>query len=384
MYKRQLLENSELEEYRDNHMSYYQAFAARCDEQLTGTSEALAWQALDNEWANIRTAYDATVEKRDFEKAAEILLSLGWYSLYSVRWEVFAKALQLLRVPGVERLTRYADLCGMAAIDCYITVHPDALKWAEKGLQASKQSPSKFCRTVLLGVLTNNQLDSKRAETVTKEWLAEVQESESPDLQEWIWAHGFRAFHLCTERRPAEAIPLCEKLLNHARWSGSASATAVACWAHGMTQLIDGIDSANAVWDDGVGWAQSLYGGHLLTHMIVGLQLHVSAGRGELPQVTTLCRKALLAAKEQHYLAGTSHLFGVTAIVLSRNNDTDTAARLLGAMVANGHTPRSNAIGFLHKLLGDRLEAKMSAGAHLSISNAADIALQHLDQYIEA
>ena len=173
------------------------------------------------------------------------------------------------------------------------------------------------------------------------------------------------------------------KLQEHARWSGSSSATAIACWAHGMTQLVHGLDNANTVWDNGVSWAQSLYDGHLLTHLIVGIQLHMSAGRGDLDQVLVMCRDAIVAAKAQHYLAGTSHLFGVTAVALIRSEEVDTAAMLLGAMVANGHTPRPNALGYLRKQLGEDTEARMSAGAVLSISDAADIALQYLNQHID-
>ena len=121
-----------------------------------------------------------------------------------------------------------------------------------------------------------------------------------------------------------------------------------------------------------------------MTHLIVGIQLHMSVGRGDLQVVLKRCHAAILAASKQHYLAGTSHLFGVTAVVLSRAGDPETGARLLGAMVASGHQPRQNALGYVRKYLGDNTESRMSAGAMLSISDAADIALQHLQMCIEA
>ena len=381
--RQRLVEHNEYDDYRDRHIVWYREFVSQCDTTLVGTSEVETWQLIDDDWANIRAAYNTAVENQNYEVASEIILSLGWYAIYSVKVEVFDWSLQLLKIEGAESISGYADLCGMAAISCYITVHPDAISWAEKGLDASKDTPSRFSRTALLAVLTNNQLDGDRAELVTSEWIKEVEHLEQSKPQEWLWAHGFRVFHLCTQQRLEEALPLSMKLLEHARWSGSASATSVACWAHGMTQLADGLDSANLVWDDGVGWAQSLYSGHLLTHLIVGIQLHMSAGRGDIQQVLKLCHSALLAAKAQHYLAGTSHLFGVTAIALTRVNDVDTAARLLGAMVANGHTPRANALGFVRKQLGDRAELRMSSGALLNISDAAQIALDHLQEHIK-
>ncbi len=379
--RNQLLQQNELVLYRQRHAEYFRHFAASCDAKITGTDEAKAWQLIDTEWANISAAISTAMELKVYEVATRIVISLGWYAIYSVRVDVFDRAMDLLQIDSVKAQEGYADLCGLAALGCYVTVHPDAIKWAERGLAASEQAPSVFSRTALLGILVNNQLDSERAETITRAWIEEVQQKDDPNSQEWVWAHGFRAFHLCTQQQLEQALPLSLKLQEHARGSGSATATAIACWAHGMTQLVHGLDNANKVWDDGISWAQSLHDGHLLTHLIVGIQLHMSAGRGDLDKVRTRCRDAIVAARAQHYLAGTSHLFGVTAVALIRSDDTDTAAKLLGAMVANGHTPRPNALGYLRKQLGEDTQARMSTGAVLSISDAADIALQHLAQH---
>ncbi|MEM7257033.1 MAG: adenylate/guanylate cyclase domain-containing protein [Pseudomonadota bacterium] len=382
--RQKLVEHTELEHMQRRHVAYFRDFGARCNDMLVGTEEELAWQFIDRDWANVRAAINTALAQQSTDLAADIIVSLGWHAIYSVRVEVFDWALRLLRNNHIEDQPHYADLCGLAALGCYITVHPDAITWVERGLAASPKSPSLFSRTALLGVLVNNQLDSERAETVTKAWIDEVMQQAQPDKQEWVWAHGFRTFHLCAQQRLEDALPLSLKLQEHARWSGSASATAIACWAHGMTQLMHGLDTANKVWDDGVSWAQSLYGGHLLTHLIVGIQLHMSAGRADIQTVLVRCRDAIVAAKEQHYLAGTSHLFGVTAVALIRVNDIDTAAKLLGAMVANGHTPRPNALGYLRKHLGEETDTAMGLGAVLSIADAADIALQHLQKAIES
>lgn len=383
-----LIELDQLSIYQLTHAEYYRNFVADCDSMLIGTAEAHTWQIIDQEWPNIRAAMNTALDVNAQEIASDLIISLGWYAVYSIRVEVFDWAQRLLQTPAVESLRGYADLCGMAALGCYVTVHPSAMSWAERGLAASAQSSSLFSRTALLGILVNNQLDAERAEMVTAQWLEEVnsadQSMQSLGTQEWVWAYGFRVFHLCTQQRIGEALPLSVKLQEHARWSGSGTATAIACWAHGMTQLAHSHDTANKVWDDGVSWAQTLYDGHLLTHMIKGIQLHMSAGKGDINKVTVMCRDAIVAAREQHYLAGTSHLFGVTAVALIRLHDVDTAAKLLGAMIANGHTPRSNAMGYLRKQLGDDAEAAMSAGAVLSISDAADMALQHLEMHLPA
>ena len=67
------------------------------------------------------------------------------------------------------------------------------------------------------------------------------------------------------------------------------------------------------------------------------------------------CREALSEALDQHYYAGASHLFGVTAIALSLAGDAQTGARLVGAMIENGHLPRRIAQRELEAALGDDL-----------------------------
>ncbi|MGI9600903.1 MAG: hypothetical protein ACR2QE_03390, partial [Acidimicrobiales bacterium] len=119
---------------------------------------------------------------------------------------------------------------------------------------------------------------------------------------------------------------------------------------------------------------------HLLGHLLIGLQLHFVARRGQLPEVLALCRFALAAALDQHYFVGTSHLFGVAAIGLARSGDARTAGRLLGAMTAHDHIPRRNAVSTVQEALGDEFEVVAESGAGLSVADAARIAIDALDR----
>ena len=95
------------------------------------------------------------------------------------------------------------------------------------------------------------------------------------------------------------------------------------------------------------------------------------------------CRGALNEALDQHYYAGASHLFGVTAIALSRAGDAQTGARLVGAMIENGHLPRRNAQRELEAALGDDLDDLLEFGRSLGITQAGYLAMRALDEAIE-
>ena len=116
--------------------------------------------------------------------------------------------------------------------------------------------------------------------------------------------------------------------------------------------------------------------------MLVGLLLHVTARRGDVKDTLVGCRDALRGALDLHYYAAVSHLFGVTAIALSRAGDARTGARLLGSMIENGHIPRRNAARELESALGDDLDEFMAMGSSLSVTQAGRLAIDALERAI--
>ena len=136
-------------------------------------------------------------------------------------------------------------------------------------------------------------------------------------------------------------------------------------------------------WRDGREWAASLPSEHLADQMLVGLLLHVTARRGDVQRTLVGCRDALRGALDLHYYAAASHLFGVTAIALSRSGDSRTGARLLGSMIENGHIPRRNATRELESALGDELDDAMAMGKSLSVTQAGRLAIDALERAID-
>jgi hypothetical protein len=225
----------------------------------------------------------------------------------------------------------------------------------------------------------NNAQDPVAAHEVTTAWLAEHPST----IGGHLWADCFRTFYLCTYDPGREAEERADAATTLAEETGSITARAVSAWARGQVVSYRDMDEGIAVWEEGLEWARSLPGDHVVEHIIDGLILHVTARFGDLSSALEGCRHAVQGALDRHYHAGTSHLFGVTAIALSRAGDAQTGARLVGAMIARGHQARRNARRTLEDALGDELEGQLALGSTLSITEAGHLAMEALDAAID-
>ncbi len=366
-------------EVRARHAAYYLELAQHEGDLLFGSTEPEVWRVLDAEWSNFRTALDTFEALDDLDNGAELVVALVWFAAMSMRFELFGWAEELLAAEGIESHQRYTDLCGAAAVGSYFTLDGQVQERAEAGLTADPSDPEGFCRCALAAVFLNNVHTPEASGELTSAWLAtDPQRGGSK-----IWAHGFRTFHLCIHDPGSAMVQHAKVLSDLAASSGSISARCIAAWANGQVQSFTDLQLGIETWRDGRDWARSMPSSHLLDQLLVGLELHVMARRGELLSTLAGCRDALDEALNQHYYAGASHLFGVTAIALSRAGDAMTGARLVGGMIEHGHLPRRNAQRELESALGDRLDDLLELGRGLSVTQAGHLAIGALDGALE-
>ncbi len=364
---------------RTRHASYYCELAQHEGGLLFGSTEPEVWRVLDTEWSNFRTALDTFEALGDLDSGAELVVALVWFAAMSMRFELFGWAEELLAVSGIERQSRYTDLCGAAAVGSYFTLDGQVDELAEAGLAADPSDPEGFCRCALASVFLNNVHTPEASDELTSAWLA----TDPQRTGGKIWAHGFRTFHLCIHSPGPAMVEHAKALSDLASTSGSITARCIAAWANGQVQSFTDLQLGIETWRDGRDWARSMPSSHLLDQLLVGLELHVTARRGELLSTLEGCRDALREALDQHYYAGASHLFGVTAIALSRAGDAQTGARLVGAMMEIGHLPRRNAQRDLEAALGDDLDHFLDLGRSLSVTQAGHLAIGALDRALE-
>ncbi len=372
----QLDSSGDSSDYRLHHANYYGELAKAQGGQLLTEREAEVWEAIDLDWANMRAAVEDLIAIGKPHEAASLILELGWYASLSMRFEIFTWVEELFTPPTVDDHPDICSILGLRAIGAYMTVDKRSVDYAKRGLELDPKDRFGFCRQALAAESLNNVHDAKASDDLTMSWLTHLDDSSSSEGR--LWAAGMRVFHICVNAPSPEAAIIAAGLRRDAASSGSASAIALAHWASGIAATFDGIDRALKEWDAGLDSARSLSQNHLLVHLIVGLELHFTASHGDLPTVVDRCLESIIHARSQHYVAGTSHLFGVIAIVLSRTNRAEIGARLLGAMTANGHKPRPNAIRALERAVGDDLDQMMLDGSLLTISDASLLAIDAL------
>jgi hypothetical protein len=370
------------------HARYYAGIVSEAAEQLISQREPEIWELLDLEWPNIREAFVAMRTAGRLEDAAGLVLDLGWFSTLSLRSEPFAWADELVQSDGAEHIDGVASLYGLRAIHKYFTVDPDSRSDAERGLAIDPADPNGYCRIALGAVWLKNQHAEHESHEWTTTWLESLSDSSPP--MSHLFAQGMRAFHLCVhDPFSSEALERVESIELVASASGSTSALVLAHWARGMhivSTMSEGSEGADlgdalAQWHTGLDAAESLSSVHLVADLITGLELHFTAATGDLETALRTCRRALRNAHEHHYLAGTSHLLGVTAIVLARVGRADVGRQLLPVMVANGHVPRSN----VRAALGPDVDAGLNSHRpSLTIHQAAELAEATLTHAVDA
>ncbi len=364
------------ERFRSRHAAYFGDLATAEARRLISHHEADVWETLDREWPNLRAGFDTMLDTGDFDAAASLLLELSWFAVLSMRYELFTWVEEFFAQVDVEARSDAGSLFGLRALRAYFTIDGHSVEYANRGLELDETDPYGLCRMSLSAVSLNNVHSPADSDTITSAWLDHVTDT-TPVIAN-LWAEGMRAFHICSYDPSPLALVHARKVMSVGRSTDSATALGIGHWALGMARTFESVPAALDEWRAGLDAVQSLGRSHLVYHVIVGLVLHFSVWRGDLAEVTHACLAALREARDLHYLAGTSHLFGVTAIVLCRSGRATNGALLLGAMEANGHLPRPNALRAVAKALGDNADDAKLAGRHLSIDDAAGFAIDQL------
>lgn len=369
---------------RQRHAEYFAAFAAAESQAFLTAKESEVWVHLRQDWSNLRSAFEWLRDTGEVAVASELVTGLGWFATMAMQFEAFDWAAALLAESDGQVLPRRPALLGMAALGAYFVAAPNAQELAEYAVAADPNDSLGLAHGALASVYLNNLHALADSGPVTRVWVDSVRAGDAVAPENRLWALALRVFHLTLNLDP-EGAAVAAELGRHADETGSASAIALARWAEGLVFAAERrLDDAEQVWKGGRDIAASLSSQHLVVHLINGLLAHWMAQAAEVSDVLRFCRQALEDAIAQHYLTGTSHLFGVTAIALSRAGAPEVGAALLGAMEANGHVPRDPAVPALRTALGSGFEAAADAGRAWTVDAAGAVALDALNAALGA
>lgn len=373
-----LQDSGQHDELADRHASYFATVAEENSELLMSSKEPEVWLQLDTEWGNIRVAFERLIDVDRRDEAITLVLSLLWFSTFSMRIETFSWIDVIGKLDGIDAHPEHDRLTGASAIGGYLTLDESAPGRARAVIEAGLPDPGSLNRIALSATYLNNVFSEAESDELTTNWLASA---DMTDIESWIWAMGMRIFHLGTFAPEEDSSKLCKQLVHAAQETGSPSAMAIARWAQGISVAVPGSDPRPSfvAWQVGLEQARLLDEGHLMVHLLDGLLLFFSASHGPLETVIPHCRRTLKLARDQHYVVGQSHLFGVAAVLLVRSGREGVAGELIGAMLGNGLKARPNAEHIVRKALADDFDLHRLRGEMLTINEAGLKALAELD-----
>ena len=356
------------------HARYFRDVAVDCGNNLMTAAEAEVWSRVDSDSDNLRVAFEYFMEYENYEEATEIVVALAWFATFSMRMEVFRWASQLLRVP---ELADSAELLAVASIGQYLSADKDSESTAFSSLALDPTDPTGFAQTTLASTGLNNTFDPEVSGNATAQLLTHPSERFA---EKQIIGPALRSFHLCLLEPTPEAVTMAKQLMVKAEATGSASALALAHWAHAVTNL--GLDwlAAEESMRRGLSLCESLTSNHLISHLINGLVVHFACLHGEVDEAAAVTTKEIRSTMDRHYLVGASHLLGGASVALSRAGRPEDGAALLTAMINNGHRPRAQVRRAVESAFGQRLPAVPIPGRTWSINEAGQRAIAWLDE----
>jgi predicted ATPase len=356
------------------HAEHFTGLAQSIDDSLLSADEATIWGRVEREWPNFRAAHQHLFEAGQFDDAADLIIGLRWFAMFSLRLELFSWVTPLLTTQHVKRR---AELWGLHAFGLYLASGDEAYAAALTSLELDSSDPGGFARITLASIGLNVTFDTDLSGGATAEMIERTTDVTSTTF---FVAIALRTFHLCLRAADPAAIEMAGRALTLANETESATAMSLANWAWGLSHLkIDDAIPMQA-FSDGLAYAQTLSEGHLIAHLINGLVCHVMSLTGDLDDAIEWCQRSVSSALNMHYLIGASHLLAATAVTLARAGLDLDAVQLLRSMMTNGHHPRRDIRMFMDSACPgwDHLDA--SSGPSLTIHQAGSVALGALER----
>lgn len=363
------------------HARYYRDLAVAEERRSFTADEAGAWETLDEEWDNIRAAYEYGTALGELDVVADIPAALGYYGLHALRGEVGTWAKTAIESGLLAGHPAELDVRGAWAIAAY-WLGAD-LNEAGRAL-GTDPGPAAFSARVSypLGSFMVAQALGQwdRADRLTTAWL-EASRGLPPGPGA-VHAAGARALYgAWGDVSAVDALAFATRALTLADATGSLTLRGWGRWFRGLVLIYTDPDAAIRAFEETVETVRSLGDAHFVR--FGGLVwLNAAAVLGEdLARALSTTRDLLGLADTYRLKNVTLQLVRNATLALARAGQTAAAARLLGAAASTGHTGGAvrhviaRAEALVRDALGDEADAHIASGATLDIAAARALAL---------
>ncbi len=368
------------------HARHYRDLAVAEEQRSFTADEAIAWATLDEEWDNIRAAYEYATALGELDVVAEIPAALGYYGLHAMRGEVGAWAKAAVESGLVAGHPVELDVRGAWAIAAYwLGAAIDEARLALGTERGPAVFSARVCNPIGSFLVAQASGDWDWADRLTAAWLDAS--SGLPPGPGAVHGVGARALYGAWGNvSSVDALALATQASTIADATGSSTLRGWGHWFRGLVLIYTDPDAAIRAFEETVEAVTSLADAHFVR--LGGLVwLNVAAVLGEdLARALSTTRDLLGLADTYRMHSVTGQLLRSAALALARAGQPVAAARLLGAVAATGHTGAAvrdvtaRAEALVRDALGADADAHIACGATLDITAARALALDAISE----
>ncbi|MFN0029746.1 MAG: ATP-binding protein [Acidimicrobiales bacterium] len=368
------------------HARYYRDLAVAEERRSFTADEAGAWETLDEEWDNIRAAYEYGTALGERDVVAEIPAALGYYGLHALRGEVGVWAKTAIESGLLAAHPVELDVRGAWAMAAYwLGANIDEARRALGMERGSAAFPARVSHPLGSFMVAQASGEWDRADRLTAAWLEASREW--PPGPGAVHAAGARALYgAWGDISGVDALAFAMQASTLAHDSGSLTLRGWGHWFRGLVLIYADPDAAIRAFEETVEAVTSLGEAHFVR--LGGLVwLNVAAVVGDdLARALSTTRDLLGLADTYRMRNVTLQLLRSAALALARAGQPVVAARLLGAADATGHTGgpvrqvTAKAEALVRDALGGDADAHIASGASLDVAAARTLALDAISE----
>jgi non-specific serine/threonine protein kinase len=332
-----LLESGESELIRDSHLAFFLQLAEEAEPHLTGPAQATWFTRLEKDYANLRAAYEWSLQESDASYGMRLASALD--RLWNVRgpategvdWLVRAVSRPEAAAPSV---VRAKALFVTSSVLGLIGERVRSNAYAEESLTISRalEYQSGVARALfVLGSNARLQGDLKTSKSLLEQSLA-IREGLGSDAIVWIYANlGWIAE---VEGDYDSARKYLEQAMTVAQAAEDSHSIAFTFAHLGILAFVQrDYGGAEATFEQGLSAARAI--GHKAVVALASRGLaYVVLQRGQVERAAALCREALLINRERRDSVGLAACLAACAALAVARGQPERAARLYGSAAA--------------------------------------------------
>ncbi len=369
--------------WASRHASYFARLVLDEEARLHTGEEPSAWQALNEDWDNIRAAFEHGLVSADADVIATIPSALGLFGAFALHIEVGNWASRAIASGRLVGHPLELDCRGAWALSAYWL----GGRYAEAGeaVRAAADRAVEGRGTLALAAFFVAQAaaDKTAAESHTRRWVTQP----GLTVEARMLALGARALYGTWFADPDVVPgPLLAELGELAAASGSPSLLAFAAWHHGLVLVGNSPEEGLAAFERAANHLAPLGSTHLIRLGCLSWVAVAAVQSGDHAKALRTSREILVEGIELRFHAVVLQGLRTAALTLARLGSASVAAQLLGATEATGHHSPSmadlvaQAEALVDRVLGPAAAPHRLEGARLTITAAAEVAIEAIDR----